>query len=213
MLSSLSCSSISSSDQRGRSFAPSRNDWGIGSFPSKSDSATYKQAHVPATRSIDAIPSTSSGVINHSDVQISATSTRSTLINNPTQVHSSTSVTNHSDVHSDTSDEENQKNTVEDDIELPEVSGIYDKLLGHNAPIYQNYILNAEIIIKDDYADDSDVCVTTFRPLNEKEKKCTKSQVKKSQRQKFERHEDYLQESTLDDTFDETDEFHCRDEI
>ena len=181
-------------------------------FPSKSDSASYKQAHVPATLSIDAIPSTSSGVINHSDVQISATSTRSTLINDSTQVHSSTSVTNHSDVPSDTSDdEENQKNTVEDDIELPEVSGIYDKLLGHNAPIYQNNLLSAEIILKDDFADDNDVYVTTFRPLNEKEKKCTKSKVKKSQRQKFERHEDDLQESTLDDTFDDTDELHCHE--
>ena len=93
--------------------------------------------------------------------------------------------------------------------------GIYDKILGHNAPIYQNNInapisqnnINAEIIIKDDYADENYVFVTTFRAINEKEKKCNKSQVKKSQKAKFERHEDELQESTLDDT----DELHWCD--
>ena len=121
-------------------------------------------------------------------------------------VHSSNNITYHSDVSSNTShDEEMYINTNED------YQDVYDDLLGPNAPIYDN--INAEVIYNDDFADVNDVYVTTFRPLNEKEKKCTKSQVKKSQRQKFERHKDYLQESTLDDTFDETDEFHCRDEI
>ena len=100
-------------------------------------SATSKEANVPAKCGTDVIPSTSSGVINHSDVQISAKSTRSTLINDPTQVHSSTSVTNHSDVPSDTSDDEenviNTKerkiNTGEDNMEVAEDLGIYDESL------------------------------------------------------------------------------------
>ena len=92
-------------------------------FSSKSHSATSKEAHVPATRSTDAIPSTSSGVNNHSDVLISATSTRSTLINDPTQVHSSTSITYHSDVISNTSTDEEMHN---EDVHVTTFRPVYE---------------------------------------------------------------------------------------
>ena len=80
------------------------------------------------TKYLDIIPSTSSGVTNHSDVLISANSTRITLINDPTQVHLSTSITYHSDVISNTIDDEevlikcneNKINTLEDYLEVSE---------------------------------------------------------------------------------------------
>ena len=207
-----------------KGFVKGLEDLAMECLPSKSDSASYKQAHVPATHSIDAIPSTSSGVTNHSDIQISAKGTRSTLINAPTQVHSSTRLTNHSDVPSDTSDDEenviNTKeykiNTGEDYMEVAQELGIYespiyDQILGQDAPIYENNIVHAEIISKEDFDDESDICVTTFRPLNEKEMNCRKSKVK-SQKDKFERHEDEIEGSTFDDTLDETDLLHCPDE-
>ena len=40
---------------------------------------------------------------------------------------------------------------------------------------------------------------------------CRKSKVK-SQKDKFERHEDEIEGSTFDDTLDETDLLHCPDE-
>ena len=134
--------------------------------------------------------------------------------------HLSTSITYHSDVICNTIDDEevlikcneNKINTLEDYLEVSEELGVYDKILGHYAPIYDNNI-NAEVIYNDDFADVNYVYVTIFRPLNEKEKKskCDKSKIKKSQRPKFERHEDKIQESTLDDTFDDTDELHCHE--
>ena len=172
-----------------------------------------KEDHVPATRSNDAIPSTSGSVEYHSDVVIS-TSTN-TLIYDHSEVNS-TSNTYHSDVSSNTSNivqdaEDNEvvievMSSHEKTNTMADYADIYEDLIGDKAAVFDPP--HAEIIYGENSHDDNDslpdirevkeqpatkednqdglVEYTTFRPLNESEK----SRNKKAQRPKFKKYQE-----------------------